>query len=774
MSTRRGDLLPLAELAAVAMPVAAVAGFARLFDAEGGWAVPCLAAPLVSALVAAVCRRRGFGVGRSALVSGAVAVVALAWLLYADTTAYGLPWAGTWGAVRADLADAWALFKEVAAPAPAEPGFVLAAAAAAWAAAFLADWAAFRLWTPVEAIVPSATLFGFTCLLGTDRHRTTATAAWMGAALAFVLVHRVARQERGTSWLASDPRAGARSLITVGAGLGAAALVAGLVIGPALPGAARPPLLDWKGGGEGGARVTISPLVDIRSRLVAMEDTVVFTVRSPARSYWRLTALDEFDGRIWSSEREFDEADGQLPGSLIGGASEERVRQQFSITGLESIWAPAAYAPVAVDDASADLRFDPESATLIVDTDRQTSDGVDYVVESILPVFDQEALASASGQPPLDLVRQYTTLPPDFSSVAAPEASRIVNRLNRRPTPYQIALLLQDYFRNGNFTYDLEVRAGHGASAIERFLTERRGYCEQFAGTYAAMARYLGLPARVAVGFTPGEEEEPGVFTVRGLNAHAWPEIYFVGVGWVPFEPTPGRGAPGAEVWTGVPEQQADPRDPASATTTTSSPTGGPSTSVGRDQLPDEVFPDGGATTNAPLGGEEPSLAATVWSWARWVVLAVVLAALLWVVAVPAALLTRAAARRRRAGGPSGRVLAAWQTAEDRLTMLGVRPRPAETHREYATRSARVLRVAAAGHLASLASLATAADYAPGGATDEQAEEADAAGRRLAGEVNEQASRAQRWRWWLDPRPLLPDRRPRLRIADRSATTRAA
>ncbi|HEX8581298.1 MAG TPA: hypothetical protein VF640_03170, partial [Acidimicrobiales bacterium] len=179
MSTRRHDLLTLAELAALAMPVAAVAGFARLFDGGGGWAVPCLVAPLMSALLAAVCRRRGWGVGRSALVSAVGAALVLSWLLYGDTTAYGIPWGGTWTAVRADLADAWAMFKEVAAPAPAEPGFVLAGAAAAWAAAFLADWAAFRLWTPVEAIVPSATLFGFTCLLGTDRQRTTATAAWL-------------------------------------------------------------------------------------------------------------------------------------------------------------------------------------------------------------------------------------------------------------------------------------------------------------------------------------------------------------------------------------------------------------------------------------------------------------------------------------------------------------------------------------------------------------------------------------------------------------------
>jgi transglutaminase-like putative cysteine protease len=768
VSGRRSDLLPVAEVVAAGMAVAAVAAFVRLFDGSGGWVWPCLAAPLLSAALAAACRRRGWGVGSSAVVSAVGAVLFLSWVLYGETTAYGIPWGGTLSAVRADLGDAWALFKDVAAPAPAATGFVLAASAAAWGAAFLADWAAFRLWTPVEAVVPSATLFGFTCMLGTDRHRSITTAAWLGAALAFVLVHRVARQERGTSWLASDPRAGARSLIRVGAGLGAVALAAALVVGPALPGAARPALVDWKGGGGSGTRVTVSPLVDIRSRLVARESTVVFTVRSPARSYWRLTALDRFDGRIWSSEREFGKVDGRLPGSLATGGDEQTIRQEFSITGLESIWAPAAYAPVRVDDATSDLRYDAESATLIVDTDRTTSDGVDYVVESTLPAFDQEALAGASGRAPQDLLERYTELPDDFSEVAKTEATRMVNRFNRRPTPYQLALMLQDYFRNGAFTYDLSVQPGHDESAIDEFLLERRGYCEQFAGTYAAMARYLGLPARVAVGFTPGEEEEAGLFTVRGLNAHAWPEVYFVGVGWVPFEPTPGRGAPNAEQWTGVPEQQADPDDPASATTTTSTVPGGPTTSVALDRLPDEAFPDGGLSTSAPLGEREPSFGSKVWSWFRWVLVAVAAAAVLWLAGVPAARFLRRRARRAAATTPSERVLAAWSEAGERLTVLGVRRRPAETHREFAGRAAKDLDGESAGHLAALATLATAADFAPGGATDDEADEADRVVGRLAGEVAGRASTAQRWRWWLDPRPLLPDRRPRLRIADRS------
>ncbi len=89
------------------------------------------------------------------------------------------------------------------------------------------------------------------------------------------------------------------------------------------------------------------------------------------------------------------------------------------------------------------------------------------------------------------------------------------------------------------------------------FLDQRRGYCAQFAGTCAAFARALGLPARVAVGFTWGEGGEDGTLVVKGKHYHAWPEVYVEGVGWVPFEPTPGRGIPGAEQYTGVAPAQA-------------------------------------------------------------------------------------------------------------------------------------------------------------------------------------------------------------------------
>ena len=70
------------------------------------------------------------------------------------------------------------------------------------------------------------------------------------------------------------------------------------------------------------------------------------------------------------------------------------------------------------------------------------------------------------------------------------------------------------------------------------------------------MLRSLNIAARVAVGFTQGAIDGTGAYSVLGRNAHAWPEVWFDNIGWVPFEPTPGRGAPGAEEYTGVAPQQ--------------------------------------------------------------------------------------------------------------------------------------------------------------------------------------------------------------------------
>ncbi len=292
--------------------------------------------------------------------------------------------------------------------------------------------------------------------------------------------------------------------------------------------------------------------MDIRSRLTNRSDKVLFEVRADFESYWRSSALPEFDGRTWGlPDQPLQSADDTLGAPRSGAV---QLRQEVTIRALGGTLVPAAPDPFQATGPSGrnDLRWVPATSTLVmVDDDLEPGDVISIVSAS--PRFDPEALAVATSTDAGDDV--YTELPEDLPPIVAETARQVTAGSTG---PFDAARMLQGWFQR-EFDYSLEVQSGHGNSAIESFLRERVGYCEQFAGTYAAMMRTLGYPARVAVGFTAGTETAPGAFSVLGRNAHAWPEVWFDGLGWVAFEPTPGRGAPGAENYTGIPPQQDAP-----------------------------------------------------------------------------------------------------------------------------------------------------------------------------------------------------------------------
>ena len=185
---------------------------------------------------------------------------------------------------------------------PATTGYVVAAVIGVWVAAFLADSFAFRALAAVEAIVPSGILFVFAAALGTDRLRLFCTAIWLAAAGVAYALHRSMAQD-GAGWLAGIRRGTVGSVLrTVGDHRRRRDRAGPDRRARRLPGAGDKALLDTRNGGSG-TRQTVSPLVDIRGRIVDRSDIEAFTVVADGKSYWRLTALDQFDGRIWTSER---------------------------------------------------------------------------------------------------------------------------------------------------------------------------------------------------------------------------------------------------------------------------------------------------------------------------------------------------------------------------------------------------------------------------------------------------------------------------------------
>jgi hypothetical protein len=337
----------------------------------------------------------------------------------------------------------------------------------------------------------------------------------------------------------------------------------------------------------------------------------------------------------------------------------------------------------------------------------------------VVPTYRPDELRAASTEIPSSV----------RADLAAPGLSANARAIARQvtagaTTPYDKAMALQAYFRDtSRFTYDTTVNFANDDNAIDTFLRVRRGYCQQFAGTFAALARSVGLPTRVAVGFTQGENDptDPTRYEVKGGQAHAWPEVYLGQYGWVPFEPTPGRGAPGEASYLGIPPAQNDnPGGNVSPTTpkTNTTPSTAPptvSTAAPDNKLKTEPTP----TTSSHHSGID------VASWMSAIALVLLLAALLYAVAVPALYAWSRRRRRALAHDPATRVKVAWLESEEALALVGTARRPDETAREFAERASTRLPTQSA-ELHELATSADAAVFGVDVVDDEAARRAEA------------------------------------------------
>lgn len=740
---RSGPATALAEVGVLALAMGTAASFTRLFL---GWSfLGRMAVPVVAAWALSVALRRlRVPVGTAALVSLAAGVVVLTLAFVPGGSWLGLPSPTTVTALGEELRASFADFRQLVAPVPATTGFLVVLSASMWLFGCFADAAVFRYRAPGQAAIPYAATFVATGVLARDAGRWS-SAAWFGAGLVVYAATQRAREAAERRWVSGEQARGTRAVLGGAAVAASVALVAGLALGPLLPGGTEP-VVDLRDLGRGGgSRTVVSPFVGVRSLLGERSDQVVFTVAADAAAYWRLTALEEYDAArdIWTSRRSYQRAEGSLsrqgPTPPSGGLLDQRYR----IAGLGGLWLPAAHQAVELR-TSEDVSWDPASASLI-SRDEALPAGAGYRVTSELPDLDRAALAGPSTGRGLDAVHLDR---PDLHPVVL-QAAQLATAGAR--SPYERALALQRYFREA-FDYDETVDYRDDADPTAAFLAARRGFCQQFASTFALMARSLGLPSRVAVGFTPGDPVAdvgsvgagagaagggPG-FVVRGRHAHAWPEVWFDGVGWVPFEPTPGRGNPQASGYTGVAPQQAEPPPEQAATTTSATPTttstpGSPSSTAPPEGTVDAAAP---GAAEEPVDGPGPSRSALV--------------AAIVVVAAAVALAVRWSLRRRRraadlADPRRGRAAAAWDLAVDRLAVLGVRPRPDETPWEFAGRASGAVGAAELDPpLEVLARVETARRFSPEPPPDEDSLRAEAAAEQVVAFVRDRTSAADR------------------------------
>ena len=207
---------------------------------------------------------------------------------------------------------------------------------------------------------------------------------------------------------------------------------------------------------------------------------------------------------------------------------------------FDSRWLPTPY-PVFSINAPGDWRYDRRTLDFISAAEDQSTAGLRYELEGVSIAPTAEQLID-SAPAPADIFGPSTEVPD-----GTPE---IVRRLAREVTAdatnkLEQARALQDWFQDGGgFEYSVQrAESGNGSEDLERFLSPepggRVGYCEQFASSMALMSRTLGIPARVAVGFLRPERVGRDTYVYSARDLHAWPELYFEGVGWLLFEPTP-------------------------------------------------------------------------------------------------------------------------------------------------------------------------------------------------------------------------------------------
>ena len=663
-----------------------------------------------------------------ALPAGLVALAVLIGLIYfRDSTRFGIPTGDTIEQFRISMRLVWRQFPRAVSPVPSEGSFAIAATTALGLCAWLADSFAFRAFGRAEAVVPAGVVFVFTSALGVNRNRVPVAALWVGAAILTIAALRMAHARDDSAWMGRR-RQSLWSALPAAVACALFATTGAVAVAPQLPGAGDKALLDTRNR-DGDVTEVVSPLVDIRSRLVNKGNVELFTVKTNTPRYLALTALGQFDGTRWSTLGEDTRvADGTL---TQPPPNSELVLQQITVRKLGGALAPAARTATAATWQGRSLLWANEAGALYADGGLQP--GYQYQVTSADndPSPDDLRTATVVGAPN----PAYYDLPKSLPAEVRGLAQQITAGA---ATPYDEARAIQDYFRK-NFTYSLTVQRGHNNDAMLNFLSIKKGYCEQFSGTFAAMARSVGLPTRVMVGFTPGILRADNLYHVAGRHAHAWDEVWFDGFGWVLFDPTPGRGAPGSEQHTGTAAAQETGNGTAGGTVDKSTPT--PTFQPPLSQRPSaENGPSTGVSVPRPTlkpvsdGGSSGAL----------IIAAILLLIVAWVVGMPRVLNRWS---RRRLRDPADRVTSAWAATVRSLTMAGAPRVAGSTPLEYA-KSIDVGRA----ETVEIARLVTRAVYSPRGVDNGAADRSELLRSEVDAACRARMSMVARLLDHLDPR----------------------
>lgn len=599
-------------------------------------------------------------------LAGAVLVAGTIVIRFAsDTALLGfIPTAATVDRFRQLVRDAGYSITWQNVPATADEPITFVLAIGAGALLLVAEVFAFSLRLPALVGLPLAAVF-----LVPGATPEGETDGWLFAASALAYLALL---------LAAHPAGHQRQLVPTAA-IGVAAVVGGLV----LPGALPSTDITATTTGLGPTVSTgVNPMLRLGDDLRSGDAHVALTYStvSGRPEYLRLAEVSDFFRSDWGpSQPTLDQqnrpADFPRPPGLAVGVTTDNEVTYIHVANLLSPWLPVPYPATSIIGLTGSWQYVPESFT--VASNLSLAHGEEYTVSSVVLTPTPEQLLAAGSRVP-DGFADYLSLPPDTPGLIATTAQEVTAG---ESSTYEKALAIQEYLRSAPFQYSETAPVadgydGTGVDFVAAFLEQHRGYCIHFASAMAVMARELGIPSRIIVGFQPGALQNGSdrgrrLFEVTTKDLHAWPELYFSGIGWVRFEPTPSRGSVPDYANTttpGVPEIQGG-----------SSAPGGPAPGLDDGSAPQI---DAGPTVVRWLSSGQLS---------SWLTIAGILVLLIGIVFLPAGL--RWMRRRRRIAAlraGSGTAASAWHEVIESAEDVGVVVSRTLTPREAVARLHRV------------------------------------------------------------------------------------
>ncbi|MGH3214535.1 MAG: transglutaminaseTgpA domain-containing protein, partial [Trebonia sp.] len=654
-------------------------------------------------------------------------------------------------------------------PVPPLSGMVLLAAAGIGITAVLTDLIAVRLGSAALAGLPLLLLFTEPFTLSISRDALGTTIAFCAATAGYLWMLSSEGRDRIREWEHKnpDPRLAPDTTAVAAAGrrVGAASMVVALCVPLIIPGlhvtrlfGAGQPGIGGHGPGAGSGAGFPDPNTQMSNELHTTQSQVEFSYTSTAANpqYFQVYVLDNLTAtqgwKIFGQSPVLVSVSSQLPAEpgLGAAASGSFAKVTTHVTLSRSVpqdqynALPVPYPATAVT-APGSLQADRSS--LMVFDNGQRLAGLSYSVKSLDAAPTAKDLNDDAAAPAA-ATSYYAQVPASY--LALHDLAQSVVKAAGAKTAFQDAVALQDWLSaGGGFRYTLNAPTVISESGLANFLEHtKRGYCQQFSFAMAALARLLGIPARVAIGFTSGTAVAGNQWVVTSHDAHAWPELYFQGFGWLRFEPTPPGSAPGqgtatAPVYTLSTSGTLPGSSPGSQQGGTSAKSGAVSN---RNQaLQHQLgFPAGGGGAAARGAGVNP------WEVLGFCVLGLAVIA----AAVPGGVRLLIRRRRWRGRADDARAHAAWRELRDDLVDYRVGYLPSQSPRTVAARTASTLELAppAAAALGRIAMAEERAMYAAR-ADSGAGLHADSAAVRRA--VAAAVPRWTRWRARLLPTSVL-------------------